>query len=352
MVKDINLGSWNSTPFALTNVNWTLYFSITTDATYWRELWKSNWTDAWTVMVKDITTGTWHWITANTASFTNVNGTLFFAATNWTSWVELWKSDWTDAWTVMVKDIYSWTNASIGYSDSPITRPSFTAIWNILYFTARSWGGTNYELWKSDWTDAWTVMVKEIFSWTTWSYPTNLTNVDWTLYFVATEWVNWVELWKSDWTDAWTVMVKNIYPWLTWSYPANLTNVNWTLYFSALHAIDRIYNLVVYWIELWKSDWTESWTVMIKDIYFWNVNWIIQSSAYFTKVWTKLYFVANNWNRWNEIWETNGTDSWTLMINDIYSWTTWSNPTNLVDVNGTLFFTTNTSANWIELWKK
>jgi len=36
-------------------------------------------------MVKDINPGTGHAITSTTASFTNVNGTLFFAATNGTS---------------------------------------------------------------------------------------------------------------------------------------------------------------------------------------------------------------------------------------------------------------------------
>src|SRR4051812_12663058 len=56
LLKDINPGSGNSTPTILTNVNGTMYFSASDGATG-QELWKSDGTAAGTVLVKDISAG-------------------------------------------------------------------------------------------------------------------------------------------------------------------------------------------------------------------------------------------------------------------------------------------------------
>src|SRR5437764_11087770 len=67
------------------------------------------------------------------------------------------------------------------------------------------------------------------------SSPSNLTNVNGTLYFSAYD-GHGNELWKSDGTAAGTSMVKDIYPDSSYpnsSNPRELTNVNGTLYFSA-----------------------------------------------------------------------------------------------------------------------
>ena len=58
-----------------------------------------------------------------------------------------------------------------------------------------------------------------------------------TLFFAANDGTNGYELWKSDGTAAGTVLVKDIYPGgyarHYSSNPANLTNVGGTLFFSA-----------------------------------------------------------------------------------------------------------------------
>ena len=84
-----------------------------------------------------------------------------------------------------------------------------TAVGRTLYFTLndRSHG---YELWKSDGTEAGTVMVKDIWPGSSGSYVDWLTGVGETLYFRANDGVHGVELWKSDGTAAGTVMVKDI----------------------------------------------------------------------------------------------------------------------------------------------
>ncbi len=53
-------------------------------------------------MVKDINPA---WIDSLPFSLTEVNGTLFFTADDGMNGSELWKSDGTEAGTVMVKDI-------------------------------------------------------------------------------------------------------------------------------------------------------------------------------------------------------------------------------------------------------
>ena len=77
-----------------------------------------------------------------------------------------------------------------------------------------------------------------------------LTNVNGTLYFTANDGVHGWELWKSDGTEAGTVMVKDIRPGSDEYGVYDLTAVNGTLFFEA--------NDGVHGWELWKSDGTES----------------------------------------------------------------------------------------------
>src|SRR5262249_20835858 len=125
---------------------------------------------------------------------TNLNGTLFFAATDATTGRELWKSDGTAQGTVLVKNMAPDTK---GVQSS---NPQYLTVVNgVLYFSAA--GG----LWKSDGTTARTVLVKNVAA----SY---LRNVNGTLFFVGTDATNSSELWKSDGTAAGTVLVKDIRP--------------------------------------------------------------------------------------------------------------------------------------------
>jgi ELWxxDGT repeat protein len=81
------------------------------------------------VLVKDIWPGSEGSLersvdNATPGEFTNVNGTLFFTANNGTNGWELWKSDGTRTGTVMVKDInpgegssFDKTRFSLSYGD-------------------------------------------------------------------------------------------------------------------------------------------------------------------------------------------------------------------------------------------
>ena len=103
LVKDIFSGFFSSSPYNLTNVNNTLFFTAY-DGANGQELWKSDGTETGTVLVKDIYTGEGN--SSYPYNLTNVNGTLYFIANDGTNGYELWKSDGTEAGTVLVKDIY------------------------------------------------------------------------------------------------------------------------------------------------------------------------------------------------------------------------------------------------------
>src|SRR5207247_9023552 len=74
----------------------------------------------------------------------------------------------------------------------------------------------------------------------------NLTNVNGTLFFMASDPASGTELWKSDGTEVGTVLVKDIRPGPDSSDPSNLTNANGTLFFTASDPASGR--------ELWKSD--------------------------------------------------------------------------------------------------
>src|SRR5262249_31313922 len=147
LVKDLGPGGISdSSQYSriLVNVNGTLFFPAS-DATGRPQLWKSDGTASGTVLVKNMVA----------ANLTNVNGTVFFAGDDGTTGLEFWKSDGTTAGTVLVKDIYSGSSSS-----------------NYHYYHNHQHTRTLNS-----------------------SSPDNLTNLNGTLYFTATEAKHGTELW-------------------------------------------------------------------------------------------------------------------------------------------------------------
>jgi ELWxxDGT repeat protein len=330
MVADVNPGSAGSNPANLTNVNGTLFFTAN-DGSHGTELWKSDGTASGTVMVADINPGS---AGSNPSSLTKVNGTLFFAANDGTHGDRLWKSDGTAAGTVMVSAV------------GPSSPGDITNVNGTLFFAAND-ATHGWELWKSAGTAAGTVLVKDIDPGSASSDPSGLTNVNGTLFFVANDGTHGWELWKSDGSAAGTVLVKDIEPGSAGSSPSQLTNVNGTLFFGA--------NDGTHGLHLWKSDGTAAGTVMVEDI-----NPI--GSSYpsdLTNVNGTLFFTAYDPSIGTELWKSDGTTAGTTLVKDVYPGgirgvfydnygdpvytyaVNSSNPINLTNVNGTLFFTAN-----------
>jgi len=378
LVADINPID-QSYPKGLVEMNGVLFFTAD-DGTHGRELWKSDGTESGTALVKDILPGPYAAIYAMTV----MNGTLFFVADDGVHGTELWKSDGTEAGTVLVKDINPGPGGSMGYltqladvngvlffaasssddstglwktdgteTGTVLVKDSVfafypTAVNGMLFFSAAD-DAHGAELWKSDGTEAGTVIVKDISPGFYSSGPRYLTDVDGTLFFAAFDQVHSLELWKSDGTEAGTVLVKDINtdpgPYGQSSYLRYLTDVNGTLFFSADDG--------THGRELWKSDGTESGTVMVKDIFLSPYPYGHSYPRYLTAVNGELFFVPNDGEHGRELWKSDGTESGTVLVKDIFpaaygSIGYYSVPIN---VNGTLFFEANDGVHGAELWK-
>ena len=325
-------GLGSSFPNQLTNVNGMLFFSANNGSHGYELFMSDGILGGTTKMVKDINPlfGSAPDRGSNPSSLMPINGALYFSAMDGTNGYELWKTDGTDAGTIMVKNI----NPAAANSN-----PSNLVNLNgVLYFTADD--GTNgKELWKSDGTDAGTVMIKNINPGSNSSDPSYLTVINGTIYFAATDGSNGAELWKSDGTDAGTIMIKNINAAGNNSSPALLKNINGVLYFIADNGTEGI--------ELWKSDGTEAGTVMVKDI---NPGINSSNPASLTGIDGTVYFAADGGTGGNEIWRSNGTEAGTFLIKDINPGISGSNPTVLTKVGNNLLFAANDGVTGNEVW--
>jgi ELWxxDGT repeat protein len=257
MLMDIQ-PSGNSEPSLFTALGRQVVFEAA-DVTHSFELWKSDGTEAGTVLVKDINEGTLYGygLPSYLQHLTEVNGTLFFSADDGTHGHELWKSDGTEAGTVLVKDI----NVGIVYHSSP---QQLTEVNGTLFFSAKDGpdGTHGRELWKSDGTEAGTVLVKDINVGSDGSSPQQLTEVNGTLFFSADDGTHGQELWamENSWWPGWEpepYLVKDILPGEASSRPRSLTAFD-----------DRIF----FWVddgtggeELWATDGTQAGTCLISD---------------------------------------------------------------------------------------
>jgi ELWxxDGT repeat protein len=277
---------------------------------------------------------------------TNVNGTLFFSHDDGIHGDELWKSDGTEVGTTLVKDIFPGVSTYFGpYSSSP---SDLTNVNGTLFFTAYD-STVGQELWKSDGTEAGTTLVKDIFpggvsyffTYSPYSSnPANLTSVNGTLFFEAADQFHGHELWKSDGTAAGTVIVADINAGGSSSYPTYLVNVNGTLFFTAYHStVGR---------ELWKSDGTTAGTIMVKDINSGVAN--SRASGASTNLNGMLFFSATDGTHGYELWKSDGTTAGTVMVADASPGPSGSYPDWLTNANGTLFFTADDGIHGAELW--
>ena len=292
VIKDINVGSVGSFP-QLYNASGSV-FLFANNGIIGRELWKTNGTEAGTVLIKEAFLGT---ANSNPISYTFTNNMLFFLADDGVHGFELWKSDGTGANTQLVKDINIGSTSAFSSYIPGNNVDKIVALNTNVYFRADD-GLGNLGVWKSDGTTAGTTLVK--------AFP-NMDNdfvvMNGYLYFFIDDNITGLrELWKSDGTTAGTVKVKQVY--IEGSNDITYLVIGNTLYFS-------VYDYTLDVRGLWKSDGTTAGTVLIKNFNDFGPYQFVNLNG-------TLYFVANDGTTGFELWKSDGTTAGTVLVKDIY----------------------------------
>jgi ELWxxDGT repeat protein/probable HAF family extracellular repeat protein len=335
LVKDVNPGAADSSPAGLVNVQGQLFFAAS-DGSHGVELWKSDGTAAGTNLVKDVNPGS---AGSAPADLTAVNGTLYFTADDGSHGRQLWKSDGTVAGTLLVKD---------SAKNSFPSPANLTAVNGMLFFT----NSAGY-LCRTDGTTAGTLQVS------TKPGTGNLIGVNGALFFTTyTTSISYytyvgsphpnrefitetVYLWKSDGTTAGTLNLAKIYN-VTGSVPLGSTYrpppphleeaaVGGNLFFGQGG-------------QLWQSDGTSGGT---REVTVFTAGPVDQ----LTDLNGTLLFTADDGTTGRELWKSDGTPAGTVLVKDVNLGSAGSSPARLTTVNGTLYFSADDGVHGPELWK-
>lgn len=242
----------------------------------------------------------------------------------------LWKSDGTREGTQLVTDI----NGASG-----IRR--FTEFQNKVFFTAVDNTG-NQTLWQTDGTETGTQKVADV--------GPKPDGPDFAYRDVAGEYLfftindsehGW-ELWKTDGTTGGTAMIKDIVPGEAGSEPGGLVNLNGKLIFFATTPETGK--------ELWISDGSSEGTHIIKDIAPGRFSGVYHEGVQLAKAGDYVYFAGNDGVGDFELWRTDGTETGTIRVSDIFPGEEGSLPMCFQVSGNKLYFSANHPDYGRELW--
>jgi ELWxxDGT repeat protein len=331
-----DLHAWQLTPF-----EGSLFFQGWTPEVA-NEPWTSDGTTAGTKVVKDVVPGGDDGTvygggpqSSDPRYLTVSGGTLFFAARPWFLFPDhwLWKSDGTEAGTVTL------TN-----TQGPKHPMDLFDNGGVLFFRAVG-TGTGFELWKSDGTAAGTVLVKDIRPGVEGSHPGYVSGKrlvalpGGVVLFAADDGVSGDELWRSDGTEAGTVLVRDISPGSSHSTPLWLTVVDGKAYFSADDG--------VHGREFWVSDGTEAGTLLVEDLFPGASS--SSPHRFFTEG-AVLAFTASDGPHGAELWRSDGTVLGTRLFQDIAPGSASSDPRLFQSAGTNFYFAADDGVAGLELW--
>lgn len=387
LVKDIVQASASSQPSQLTAVGNQLFFTADDPVNSGRELWTSDGTESGTALVQDIRTGFDNYgspLSGEPEQLTAIGNQLYFSVVDDLNDREVWTSGGTAATTAQLKNI------NTGSQDANIQQVVEVA--GKLFFVADD--GVNGEaVWVADPVAGTAVIAADVTAssedringlaafgtgvifhndslgvyttdGTITTAITSNTPVDFdgngslfvaagpNAYFVFDDGTNGEELWRTDGTAVGTMLAADVSVGAASSTPRNLVEFNGDVYFSA-HAqnpsSDSGRELIVY---------NGSTATIVRDINTDNPGGPITESSDPQDLVVsggRIFFTAdggvNNGNAGRELWSSDGTFTGTTLAMDIRAGATGSDPINLTDVNGVLYFAANDGSTGYEPYR-
>lgn len=385
LLKNIYPSSSGSSPQDLTKCGNKIFFTAE-NGTVGRELWVTDGTTTGTNLVKDInlsnSVGDVSFPLSSTQrKFINVNGTLFFIANSGIEGYELWKSDGTTVGTTLIKDFLP-SSLSGGYSN-------FTLVGSKLYFivedndikklcvsdgtTAGSQsletispnidmtngypligiGNTllfaayhsqyGYELYKTDGTTVGTSFLKDINTSTYYPNGFNLkaSNGTSTLFNFSNN-KNGLELWRTDGSTTGTREMINLNP-----YPISYLDSYYDFYSGSSSVGQIIAFNNEFYISLNGAIWKTN-GINTPVIFRGYNNFSSSSSSGRMAVSNGKLFFNNPED--SQLWATDGTEAGTYLVKEASGGSTFD-PSQMIDISGTLFFRAYSASTGYELWK-
>lgn len=282
-------------PFMLTPGQNSIYFMAW--STNSQQLWTSDGSSNGTKPVNAAFDGFF----SHVDTMVTVNNTAFLFI-SFDNRVELWQSDGTTEGTKLVKQI--WQNNYISFPYYWLKTKLI--VWNgSVYFMVYDADG-NGRFWKTDGTDAGTLLVKSDIKVEESIVFNNA------LYFREAG----SRFWSTDGTPEGT-SIFSFTPGVGPFSPEKFAIAGNTLYFVASN-------------ELWKTDGTPLGTVRVKTGLF--------DFGSLCGVGSNLYFTANDGTNGQELWRSDGTEAGTLMVYETYSGSYAYSIRDLTMSGGNLFF--------------
>ncbi len=331
LVKDIDPGPDASSPFLLVDLDGGLYFHATDGQTGF-ELWRSDGTESGTRPVADLNLGP---ADSTPGSLTVVGGDLFFIANDGVAGRELWVLG-----SGGVRRVKDTRPGPEGMLDGGLC-----AVRDRLFFQNRDWAGgrpNTFQLWISDGSDQGTFAIADAYV-----NPYVMKAVGTYLYFaggVSGYPAPDATLCRSDGTPGGTAPVK---PWAPEEVPVqpyDLTPMGGSIYFGG--------STVGRGAELWRLvDSSPPSFALVKDInpaQYPDGTGAGSAPMGLTAIDGFLYFSAHDGVRGRELWRSDG-DLDTRLLKDLNPRGD-SNPSLFTPLGGKVLFVADDGASGRELW--
>lgn len=296
-----------------------------------QELWRSDGTEAGTTMVKNIAPDV---VSSNPEQLTAIGSTLYFTTYRnlfGNDGRDLWRSDGTEAGTVRLVE------AKLGFLPDVARVLELFPAGTKLFYTATGVSGGARSLWVTDGAPGGETLLKSNVA----RDPLDAIDLNGVLIFAVSNDANdAIEIWRSNGTDTGTVLVTTVQ-----------ANPNAGLSFTQFGAALFFFVVTNTTYEVWKTDGQVGGVTQRVATINSATGGAVASGTRFVPFNGALYFIANNGVNGYELWRSDGTETGTFMVKDVYSGSESGAAYPLVASSDRLFFIGADGATGYELWQ-